>query len=610
MDTVVCSWIDRSASRLYRAGLLLLLLLLLCGPPFHAASASFFFLAPAPRHRPFRSIDAEEGWQRREFLVRHDRPTLANLKAVDDQDGHRDGAGAATTWAAVRAARKVAVCTAAATFLGAATLAPWGATAFELVDAATRTSASSGTAAAPSAAARSRTAAKNRASAATASFRAPSVLDDQRSLLVASSEGDGGTPAREDDADALDEVWTLVDKYYVNKASNQNWDRIRATYRPRFEQLRQRSASTEEQLKVVEEMVATLGDKYSRILTPSQYSDIQKFDLLGVGVTLMPNQGRIVVGAPPIEGSASARAGLKAGDVILKVNGVPTEGRTALDIIDQISERPDARTLTFLVASRDSSNNGGTSATNDADANNKSYEVTLDRTLMDVRNPIQYQLNVDRDGLGVGYVRIDEFNSMVLPKLEEALDALSAKSDLKGLVLDLRQNTGGAFQSAVEIASLFVPDRVAIYVVDNTDQTTPFRTASSKSSTSTSTARDHGVDPAVPVVIWMDGRTASASEVLAASLHDNCRAVLAGGNSFGKGLIQAVYGLKNGGGMVLTVARYVSPAGNSIQGSGIAPDIPGHVSPTLLGIPVSADTSSVDWSDVRQRLAQCQPPVP
>lgn len=417
-------------------------------------------------------------------------------------------------------------------------------------------------------------------------------------------------PAREDDGNALDEAWTLVDKYYVNKASNQGWGRVRDTYRPRFEQLARRSASPEEQLKVVEEMVATLGDKYSRILTPSQYSDIQKFDLLGVGVTLMPSQGRIVVGAPPIEGSASARAGLRAGDVILKVNGVPTAGRTALDIIDQISERPDARTLTFLVASRDNGNGNSDASVDDS----KAYEVTLDRTLMDVRNPIQYQLNVDGDGRGVGYVRIDEFNSMVLPKLEEALDALSSSSsspskspaNLKGLVLDLRHNTGGAFQSAVEIASLFVPNRVAIYVVDNTDQTTPFRTSSALRSTST--VPNHAVDPNVPVVIWMDGRTASASEVLAAALRDNCRAVLAGSNSFGKGLIQAVYGLKSGGGLVLTVARYVSPAGHDIQGTGIAPDVAGHVSPTLLGIPVSADTSSVDWADVRHRLAQCQPP--
>jgi C-terminal peptidase prc len=439
------------------------------------------------------------------------------------------------------------------------------------------------------------------------SGRAPYFLDDH-GLLLATAMGGGDNPtpqegkivSQPEDDNALEEVWKLVDKYYVNKVSNPNWSTVRDEYRPKFDQLVSRSASVEEQLNVVEAMVATLGDKYSRILTPSQYADIQKYDLLGVGVTLMPAGGRIVVGGPPIAGSASARAGLQAGDVILRVNGVSTAGKTALDIIDQISERPDAPTLTLSVLPREHRSDGKSTSADKNENEQLAYDVTLDRTLLPVRNPIQYKLSDDGS---VGYVRISEFNSLVLSKLEEALTALRPTAS-QGLVLDLRQNTGGAFQSAVEIASLFLKDnRVAIYVVDNTDQTTPFKTSSKLLPPGAA------VDPDVPLVIWMDGRTASASEVLASALHDNCRAVLAGSNSFGKGLIQAVYGLKNGGGLVLTVARYVTPRGASIQGSGIAPDVPGHVSPTVLGIPISSDTSSVDWTDVRRRLAQCQAPT-
>jgi carboxyl-terminal processing protease len=203
---------------------------------------------------------------------------------------------------------------------------------------------------------------------------------------------------------------------------------------------------------------------------------------------------------------------------------------------------------------------------------------------MEVKNPVTYKITEKRnDGTIVGYIRISEFNSLVKPKLEDAIKSLKA-SGANAFVMDLRQNPGGAFQSAVEIAGLFLDDKIATNVIDSNQVEMVFRTTKGKTL----------LELSVPLVIWQDGGSASASEVLAGALHDQCRAVVMGSNSFGKGLIQAVYGLKNGSGFVLTVAKYQTPGGTDIQGIGITPDIEAKL-PTPLIIGLSTDTSIVDF---------------
>jgi len=338
-------------------------------------------------------------------------------------------------------------------------------------------------------------------------------------------------------------------------------------------------------MKLVTEMVKSLGDKYTRILDTQQYAAIQKFDLIGVGVTLMPNaQKEIIVGAPPITGSPADKAGLKTGDFVTAVNGMPTKGRTAFDIIDQISEVPDARTVTFSVRHQ---------GENDLTGEGTSFDVTLERqNSIQIKDPVQYKLSEHRkDGTNVGYIRVSEFNSLVNSKLQDALNDLK-RQGANAFVLDLRSNTGGAFQSAVEISGFFFEDRVATYVVDSNHVELPFRTPKGKIV----------IPSEAPLVVWLDGMSASASEVLAGSLHDNCRAVTMGDKSFGKGLIQAVYGLQNGAGFVLTVARYVTPSGSEIQGIGITPDIAGNMPAPVLVPVVSSDTSKVDFREISKRL--------
>lgn len=387
----------------------------------------------------------------------------------------------------------------------------------------------------------------------------------------------------------IDEVWELVNKYYLDQTfHDQDWSTVKQQYESQLKIVPNTgSYNDEEAMKLVTTMVQSLGDKYSRILDKEAYGRIQKFDLIGVGATLMPDSvdKRIKVGAPPVDGSEAQKAGIKYGDYIVAVNGVKTEGRTAFQIIDQISEDPDAKLITMTVL---------TEGPDDIKGEGYFRDVTMKRQTMEVKNPIFYKISERRsDGTVVGYIRLSEFNSLVEPRLKDALSTL--KNDgANAYVLDMRSNPGGAFQSAVEIASFFMEDKIATSVVDSNSVEMPFKTGKGKVM----------IDSSSPLVIWIDGGSASATEVLAGALHDQCRASIMGQHSFGKGLIQAVYGLQNGGGLVLTVAKYVTPNGTDIQGSGIMPDVETKL-PFLYLPNISSDTSKVDFNFMVSQNSVC-----
>ena len=398
----------------------------------------------------------------------------------------------------------------------------------------------------------------------------------------------------------VDEVWNLLNKYYIDRTfNNQNWETVRT------KSLAKVDDNNNNNMKIIYNMVGSLHDKYTRVLDVEQYTAIQKYDLIGVGVTLMPNSYKdIIVGAPPIAKSPGDQAGLQVGDYVTAVNGIATNGRTAFDIIDQVAENANSRTITFSIARQVSSSSSESSLSDTleniivGDPNSvRTFDVTMDRQTMEVKDPVEYKISETRsDGTIVGYVRISEFNTLVNSSLEKAIVDLKSQG-ANAYVLDLRGNTGGAFQSAVEISGLFLRDRIATYVIDSNLVELPFRTPNK-------VGQDLIVEPDVPIVLFLDGMSASASEVLAGSLHDNCRAVTMGDPSYGKGLIQAVYGLKNGAGLVVTVAQYITPNGTEIQGKGLIPDVaPGKNMPAPVFVPIfSTDTSKVDFDDVRTRL--------
>lgn len=416
----------------------------------------------------------------------------------------------------------------------------------------------------------------NNANNVASSSSSPSSSPSTSSVAAAPASKAASAPP------AYDETWNLVNKYALDRTYNgQDWDEAYARYLGGID-----PSSTDEDrvMRATSALVASLGDKYSRVLDRDAYANIQKFDLIGVGATLMPDPStkEITVGAPPVKNSAADQAGLKVGDVVVAVNGMDTAGRTAFDIIDQITEDPNAASVTFTVRT------GGESP----------RDVTMKRNSMEVRNPVSYRISETRpDGTNVGYVRVAEFNALVKPSLEAALRDLESRG-VNAYVLDVRGNPGGAFQSAVEIAGLFLSDRLATDVVDGNGVDLKFRTSTDRLV----------VGENDPLAIWIDGRSASASEVLSGALRDNCRAVVMGDTSFGKGLVQAVYGLKNGYGLVLTVAKYLTPDGTDINKVGIVPDVSREDAlPSAPGfVPlVGSDTSRVDFGDVTRRMAMC-----
>ena len=387
-----------------------------------------------------------------------------------------------------------------------------------------------------------------------------------------------------------DETWNLIKKYALDQTFHgQDWDEAYPKYSKGIELSSTSNTATGQEaiMKATVNLVSSLGDKYSRILDKDEYARIQKFDLIGIGATLMPDPitKEIIVGAPPVSKSASDRAGLQVGDVVVAVNGVKTAGRTAFDIIDQITEEdPRASMITFTIR-----RGNDDSITTD---------YTMKRDFFEVKDPISYRISETRpDGTKVGYVRIAEFNSLVKPSLEAALQNLESQN-VNAYVLDVRGNPGGAFQSAIEIAGLFINDKLATDVVDGNGIDLKFRTSKDRVV----------VDTNHPLAIWVDGGSASASEVLAGALRDNCRAVVMGSTSFGKGLVQAVYGLNNGYGLVLTVAKYLTPGGTDINKVGIIPDVSKDVA--LPSVPqfvplIGSDTSRVDFRDVTERMGMC-----
>lgn len=420
--------------------------------------------------------------------------------------------------------------------------------------------------------------------------RAAAAASPDATVSDSAAAAAAAVPAAQRDT-ALDEAWRLVDKYYIDRTfGGQDWAKTRESYGARLGS----RAGDDQVMKLATEMVASLGDKYSRVLDAGSYAKIQKFDLIGVGATLMPDASKkLIVGAPPIPGSAADKVGIRVGDFVTAVNGVPTEGRTAFDIIDQIGDDPNAKEVTMTIR---------TQGPNDLPGEGKVRDASMTRTFTQVKDPISFKITERRaDGTNVGYIRINEFNSLVKPSLESAIKSLE-KDGANAFVLDIRSNPGGAFQSAVEIAGLFLDSRIATSVVDSNQVELPFKTPSGKVL----------VPPSDPLVLWVDGGSASASEVLAGALRDNCRASIMGSKSFGKGLIQAVYGLNNGGGLVLTVAKYVTPAGTDIQGSGINPDVTGSAVPgSFLGpLVMSTDTSKVDFEQSKAMLSEPMCKVP
>lgn len=286
-------------------------------------------------------------------------------------------------------------------------------------------------------------------------------------------------------------------------------------------------------------------DPHSSYLDVAQYGDLQAStngEFGGLGIEVGTQDGFVKV-ISPIDDTPAAKAGIQAGDLILRLDGRPIKGMSLTDAVKIMRGEPGTNIeLTVL-----------------RDGQNEPFKVVLTRAVVQVKSVKSRMLD---DGLG--YLRISQFQSRTGEDVVAAMKSLKeqAGGKLKGLVLDLRNNPGGVLKAAVQVSDAFLRDGKIVYTDGRREklQSNWFATP------------DDLLDDA-PMVVLVNSGSASASEIVAGALQDHGRAVIMGGKTFGKGSVQTIMPLKEGGAVKMTTARYFTPAGRSIQAEGIKPDV-------------------------------------
>jgi carboxyl-terminal processing protease len=290
-------------------------------------------------------------------------------------------------------------------------------------------------------------------------------------------------------------------------------------------------------------MVGAL-DPHSEYLSPDlvkEFRDTTRGRYAGIGLELSSRDGRLLVVAP-IDGSPAARAGVRAGDVILGVDGKDAGEMQLADAVRQMRGDPGS-TIRLDLQRR-----GG-----------ERYQVTLRREVVSVA-----AVDGELIGDGLAHVRLHAFQDDTARDLDTTLDKLEAKAGghLEGVVLDLRNNPGGLVDEAVAVSDLFL-DYGEIVRTKGRDPR----------ANHVWNARRPGTRAPFPMVVLVNAGSASAAEIVAGALQDNHRAVVVGSPTFGKGSVQSLTELADGSGLKLTIAHYFTPSGRSIQATGIVPDV-------------------------------------
>jgi carboxyl-terminal processing protease len=291
-------------------------------------------------------------------------------------------------------------------------------------------------------------------------------------------------------------------------------------------------------------MVDALEDRYSAYISPESYaveSNRLVGDFQGIGAEVQQTQDRQrVMIIAPLPNTPAEAAGIRPGDVIMAVDGNDTEGWSVLDAVNRI--RGQAGTTVIL-----------------------SILHLGDIDIIDipiVRGTIKQDSVTGRllEDTKYGIAKINTFTARSRDELRAVLDELK-DDDIEGLILDLRNNPGGLLTATVDVASEFLKEGLVTFEVDGRGNRKDWR------------VRDGGQSPDIPLVVLMNEFSASGSEVLTAALQDHDRAVTIGNTTFGKGSVNTLRALSNGGGLYMTFARWYSPNGRLIEGIGVAPDV-------------------------------------
>ena len=286
-------------------------------------------------------------------------------------------------------------------------------------------------------------------------------------------------------------------------------------------------------------------DPHSAYLIPDDYQDLQagtSGEFGGLGIEVGMEDGFVKVIAP-IDDTPAQRAGVEAGDLIIRLDDVPVKGMALSDAVKVMRGRPGTDIVLTIVR----------------EGTDRPIRITITRDVIRVTSVRSRPLEP-----GYGYVRISQFQTRTGESLREAVGKLREEGDdtLKGLVLDLRNNPGGVLSAAVAVSDAFLDSGTIVYTEGRMDD-----------AELTFSAKGSDILDGIPLVVLVNGGSASASEIVAGALQDHRRAVIMGEKTFGKGSVQTILPMDNGSALKLTTARYYTPSGTSIQARGIVPDI-------------------------------------
>lgn len=329
----------------------------------------------------------------------------------------------------------------------------------------------------------------------------------------------------------VENVWNIVKKHYYDPTMNeQDWYRWKHRYDGQIK--------NDDDAKVaIDTMLASLNDPYSRFMDKEEYNEQNtsiNSKICGIGVNIISDAGKIRI-INVIDGTPAQNSNLQAGDVILDIDGKETSGLSVSEVANLVRG-----------------------------AENTPVQITILRnsdklTKKIIRKEIKIKTVKSSVDNRIGYIQINSFIGSTTPN--EFLEAAERTKNTDGLVIDLRGNTGGLLPNAIFIANLFIPEGKLVSIVgrngykyDIQAQNTDFRINK-------------------PVVILVDGGSASASEIFSGAMKDYNRATLVGTKTFGKGMVQKIIPLENETGLNLTVAKYLTPSGTDINKKGINPDI-------------------------------------
>ncbi len=348
---------------------------------------------------------------------------------------------------------------------------------------------------------------------------------------------------------------TLMPSAFAQDASRSETYRLLTLFGDVFERVRAEYVEPVNDKDMVENAIngmLTGLDPHSSYMNAKQFRDMQvqtRGEFGGLGIEVTQDNGYIRV-ISPIDDTPASRAGVKAGDLIVALDGKTVQGLSLNEAVEKMRGAPASRiTLTIKRAGVD-----------------QPIELSM------MREQIKIQVVKSRlEGGDIAYIRLTSFNEQTNPGLRRALANLKQQSGdrLKGVVLDLRNNPGGLLDQAISVSDDFV----------NQGEIVSTRARHTEDSQRWN-AKDGDITGGLPVVVLINGGSASASEIVAGALQDHRRAVIMGMRSFGKGSVQTVIPLPGSGAMRLTTARYYTPSGRSIQGLGIAPDIEVHATRT------------------------------